>query len=119
MTIQEIKLEAIRRGYLIVERKELNENKEFVIGARVDKYEDDGLFWYGQTQLTPEQYGSEMHVEFIRVAITETDKAIQQRKERDPNTCSHNNDTIIGSKHYCIDCRVKLQDVITSVQNWN
>jgi len=110
MTIQDLKMDALKEGFEIIERGNVTPEGDFIVESRIEKYDTDGMMWYATFILGHWAYGTVAHTEILKISIERLMDYYWSRQEKNINTCNHADLTIIGAKRLCTNCKVKLKD---------
>lgn len=107
MTVNQVKIDILRRGYNIAER-ELNGNVELIC----TKVDTDGLFFDSRGVYTYGLYDSdEDYISVLKEMVNNMDIKINGRHYQNINSCQHQ-PIMIGSKKACTQCMGKFGDRI-------
>lgn len=107
MTIQEQKLEIIKRGFILSERILPTDTR--LIQVVVFKVDTDGLKYESAPNMFAEEYNNEeTYVSVLKVGMTGIDAYITKRHAQNPNTCRHEEVDLEGGALGCLHCMAKL-----------
>lgn len=105
MTVNQVKIDILRRGYSIGEA-ELNGNIQIV----VVKTDTDNLVFNSRGVYTYGIYDSdEDYIDVLKETINDIDKKINKRHYQNINNCQHE-PVMIGTKKACANCMGKFGD---------
>lgn len=112
MKLQELKLEALKRGFIFAEK--LNDQDKNFVEINVSKWDTDGLFFQSNVRYDYNGYNEipllKLH---LKRSIEAIDLAITARHNNNINTCHHDPINIMHStRRVCRFCMGKLGDNI-------
>lgn len=120
MTILDLKLDAYKRGFTIIEGNgKSNGSSDETIYFHIGKRDIDGLLLYASDFLPDEVYlNAGTYGDFIRDRMKDIEDKITSRRDQNPNTCQHQI-AVVNNKKVCINCTAKLGYTVNVDINFN
>lgn len=109
MTIQEVKLDMMQRGFVIAENIINQEPDGTIVQVVINKFDSDGLTVNATPGFHFDGYLNEdFMVETLRAMATKIDQFMIDRHSKNPNVCEHHTVQIHGGKTGCTFCMATL-----------